>query len=334
MARTTAKTTKKPAAKKTAAKAPAAKAAAARKPEAPRRDIMQEVTDKIVAALEQGTVPWVKPWRAIPGAGMPSNYTTGRPYSGTNVLLLWAARDAFGYETNEWLTFKQAKELGGTVRGGETGTQIVFMGTSSREKEDGEDERFRFWKSFTVFNIAQCDGLPERKASAKRVVANPDERDEWAEAFIKATGADFREGYGEAFYSTAKDFVSMPSFPSFKSSDNFYATSFHEIGHWTGNEKRLNRNIKNRFGDEQYALEELVAELTAAFCCADFGFDGDLRHAGYIQSWIKVLKADKNAFTKAASAASKAFLYLRDLAVAEAAPQATEGQEMELAMAA
>ena len=332
MAKTAAKTAPKAAAKKPAPKKAASKATA------PRRDVMQEVTDRIVREMEAGALPWVKPWRSggfSGGAvisGLPVNFATNRPYSGINVVLLWSAQQEGQYPTGQWLTFKQAAELGGNVRKGERGTPITYFGRVERKNENDEDVKFGFWKSFTVFNVAQCENLPERApvATVRRTIGNPDQRDEWADAFIASTKADFREGYGEAYYATGGDYVSMPAFSRFKNADNFYATAFHELGHWTGAEDRLNRKIANRFGNESYALEELAAELTAAFCCADFGFDGETRHAGYITHWIKVLREDKNAFAKAASAASKAFLYLRDLALAEgteAAPEAAEAPE-------
>lgn len=291
------------------------------KSDAPRRDIAQEVTDKILAQLEAGAAPWVKPWRAIPGAGMPYNYATGAPYSGTNVMLLWMAQAAADYPTAQWLTFNQAKALGGNVRKGETGTLAVYYGTAQRKDENGEVEgAYRFLKGFTVFNVAQCEGLPEKAAPEGRVAAAAMERDEWADAFLGATLADIRYGEDKAAYYPGKDRIGMPSFESFETSDHFYATGFHELVHWTGAEKRLNRDLKGKFGAENYAAEELVAELGAAFLCAEFGFDGDLRHAGYIQSWIKLLKDDKHAFTRAASAASKAHQYLRGLAYREDAP--------------
>jgi antirestriction protein ArdC len=138
-----------------------------------------------------------------------------------------------------------------------------------------------------------------------------------AEDFVKATRADVRHGEGSAYYRPSADFVMMPGFITFKSADHYYATLFHELGHWTGSEKRLNRDLKNRFGSEAYAAEELVAELTSAFLCAEFGFDGDIRHAGYIENWIAILKKDERAFFTAASAAQKAADHLRGLALAD-----------------
>ena len=161
-----------------------------------------------------------------------------------------------------------------------------------------------------TFPIVSITGKPMR-------VRNPDTRDELADAFLRSTGADIREGHGEAFYVPSQDFISMPAFAGFKGADHFYNVAFHELTHWTGHKSRLDRDLKNRFGSRDYAAEELIAELCAAFLCAEFGFDGDVRNAGYIATWIELLKADKRAFFTACSLASKAADYLRGLALAE-----------------
>ena len=170
-----------------------------------------------------------------------------------------------------------------------------------------------------MFNIAQCDGLPQRiltpEAKAPR---NKDQRDGVADEFLATTRADIREG-GEAYYVPSKDFISLPAFNAFKSADSFYGVAFHELGHWTGAKPRLDRDegMKGRFGDKAYAAEELVAELCAAFLCAEFDIDGELRHAGYISNWIELLTADKKAFFTACSKAQAAADYLRGLALQE-----------------
>ena len=153
-------------------------------------------------------------------------------------------------------------------------------------------------------------------------VRNPDTRDELADAFLRSTGADIREGHGEAYYVPSRDFISMPAFAGFKGADHFYNVTFHELTHWSGHTSRLDRDLKNRFGSRSYAAEELIAELGAAFLCAEFGFDGDVRSAGYIAAWIELLKADKRAFFTACSQASRAVAYLRGLALAEPAERA------------
>jgi antirestriction protein ArdC len=173
-------------------------------------------------------------------------------------------------------------------------------------------------REYTVFNIDQCENLPDSVKTGKPIcVRNPGTRDELADAFLQSTGADIREGHGEAHYVPSRDFISMPAFAAFKSADHFYNVTFHELTNWTGHKSRLDRDLKNRFGSRDYAAEELVGELGAAFLCAEFAFDGDVRSAGYIASWIELLKADKRAFFTACSQASKAADYLRGLALAQ-----------------
>jgi antirestriction protein ArdC len=175
-------------------------------------------------------------------------------------------------------------------------------------------------REYCVFNVAQCDGLPEKivNGPSSPRVRNPDTRDAIADEFLTATGADIREGAGEAYYAPGKDFVSMPAFAAFKGADHFYNVAFHELTHWTGHKSRLARDLSGRFGQKAYAAEELIAELGAAFLAAEFSFNGDVRHAGYIGNWIELLKSDKRALFTAASAAWKAADYLRGLALAEA----------------
>jgi antirestriction protein ArdC len=285
-----------------------------------KREIYSEVSDRIVAELEAGAAPWIKPWSATPGANTPCNAVTNRPYSGCNVILLWMAQRA-GYSTPRYLTFKQALELGGHVRKGERGFKVYFVKQLEiREDADvGASTRLvPMMRDYTVFNVDQCDGLPESVIAGKPMrVRNPDARDELADQFLGSTGADIREGQGEAYYLPGADFISLPRFEAFKNAAHFYSTAFHELGHWTGHKSRLARDLRHRFGERAYAAEELVAELCSAFLCAEFSIDGDLRHAGYIENWIGLLKADKRAFFTACSQASKAADYLRSLALAE-----------------
>jgi antirestriction protein ArdC len=282
-----------------------------------KRDLYAEVSARIIADLETGAAPWIKPWSATPGANTPCNAMTNRPYSGCNVVLLWMAQAA-GYRVPRFLTFKQALELGGHVRKGERGTKVYFVKQLEiREDGDASTRLVPMLREYTVFNVDQCEGLPDRVAAGKPMrVRNPDTRDDLADQFLRSTGADVREGHGEAYYVPSRDFISMPAFEAFNGADHFYGTAFHELTHWTGHMSRLDRDLKNRFGSRNYAGEELIAELGAAFRCAEFGFDGDLRHAGYIEHWIELLKADKRAFFTACSQASKAADYLRGLALA------------------
>src|SRR4051812_22379891 len=287
-----------------------------------RRDLYGEVSARIIEELERGAAPWVKPWSATPGQNVPQNAVTSRPYSGCNVVLLWLARDR-GWATPRFLTFKQALEAGGNVRKGEHGTKVFFVKQLMVKDGEGELAETRvvsMMREYTVFNVDQCDGLPDCVRAGKAMrVRNTDTRDALADDFLQSTGADIRDGHGEAYYVPSHDFISMPAFQAFKGADHFYNVAFHELTHWTGHKARLDRDLKNRFGSRDYAAEELVAELGAAFLCAEFGFDGDVRNAGYIATWIDLLKSDKRAFFSACSKASKAVDYLRGLALAEPA---------------
>lgn len=282
------------------------------------RDIQQDITNRIIAELENGTAPWVKPWRSTAGHNVAANAVTKRPYSGVNVILLWMAMSANGWTTPRFLTFKQAKEAGGTVRGGEKGTSICFMKRIvGKDKVDPEKLRqFSMLRGYTVFNIAQCDGLPEKLFDTTPAkVRNPDQRDELIDAFVASTGADIRYGHGEACYRPGVDNISMPSFESFKNADTFYCTLNHELVHWTGIKSRCDRDLLNRFGDARYAAEELVAELGTSFICAEFGIDVVSHNASYIASWIKLLKSDNKAIFTAAAKAQEAVNFLRGLAL-------------------
>lgn len=284
------------------------------------RNLYSEVSARILSQLEAGAVPWVKPWSATPGQNVPHNAATGRPYSGVNVVLLMMGHDL--YATPRYLTFKQAKALGGNVKKGEHGTRIYFVKkllVKDKAKGDDADPRaVSMLREYVVFNTAQCENLPERIVTPQAAKPrNNDERDATIDEFVAATGADIREGYGEAYYAPGPDYVSMPAFKAFNSATSFYAVEFHELAHWTGAKSRLDRQFGARFGDKAYAAEELVAELTAAFLCAEFSIDGETRHAGYIASWIRMLKDDPKAFFTAASAAQKAADHLRGLALQE-----------------
>jgi antirestriction protein ArdC len=302
----------------------------ARRSQMTKYDLYENVTARILAELEKGAVPWVKPWAATAGANTPCNAVTNRPYSGTNTILLWIALE-HGWPTPRFLTIKQANAHGGTVRKGEHGTKILFMKPllvkdKSPDAAVDDVKKISMLREYTVFNVSQCDGLPEKIVNgAPMRTRNPDTRDELADAYITSTGARIVEGSGEAFYAPSKDLIMMPAFEAFKNADNFYATNFHEMTHWTGHKDRLERfkAMAARFGTEAYAAEELVAELGSAFQCAEFAFDGDVRDAGYIQHWIRLLKEDKKAFFTATSAAQKAVDFLRGKALEEDEDAAT-----------
>lgn len=277
----------------------------------------EKVTDAILDELRQGTVPWVKPWKTRAASAMPYNAVSKREYSGVNIMLLWATAAERGYEVPGWLTYKQATQLGGHVRKGEKGTMIVFMKKVRKTETDeatGEekDKSYSMLRGYVVFNVAQCDGLPE-KVSPSPVELTEHERNENAETFLSNVDANVHHGGDRAFYSPSTDHIQLPEPGAFETIESYYATSLHEHGHWTGAKGRLDRAFGQRFGDEGYAAEELVAELTAAFLCAHLGLRAELRHAGYIESWIKLLGDHKQAIFTAASQASKAADYLRGI---------------------
>ena len=285
-----------------------------------KRDLYSDVTSRILTELEAGAAPWIKPWSATSGLNHPHNAASGRPYSGCNVVLLWMAQQRLGWKIPRYVTFKQAQELGGSVKKGEHGTKVYFVKQLQvPDKEDAEATRIiPMLREYTVFNVAQCEDLPTAILEpATKAPRNKDQRDPLADEFLGM--ADIREGNGEAYYVPSKDFISLPAFAAFKNADSFYSTAFHELGHWTGAKARLDRSLQGRFGDQAYAAEELIAELCAAFLCAEFSMDGELRHAGYIASWIKLLQGDSRAFFTAASKAQAAADYLRGLALSSEA---------------
>lgn len=290
-----------------------------------RASLYDEVTGRIVAELEAGRFPWVQPWdtaAAVPG--LPRNAGSGRAYSGINVLILWGEVIMRGYASQGWLTFRQALEAGGCVRKGERGICVVYAdrfipkeaekgalrGSATPPNGDEPPENaIHFLKRFTVFNVAQCDGLPERMLAGSPPLP-PRELVPVAEALIEACGADFRIGGAEAFYSPGGDYVRVPPQPAFRHQIDYYRTALHELGHWTGHATRLARDLSNPFGSAGYAREELVAELASAFLCAALGIEPSVRHADYLGSWLAVLRADNRAIFRAASLASKAADYL------------------------
>ncbi|NWH07869.1 MAG: DUF1738 domain-containing protein [Alphaproteobacteria bacterium] len=286
------------------------------------QDVYQKVTDKIIADLEQGELTWLKPWSAGNAEGRivkPLRHN-GVAYSGINVLMLWGAALEAGCLSPTWMTFKQALELGAHVRKGERGNLVVYADTLTRtEAQDDGTEAERvipFMKSYTVFNVEQIEGLPAHYYAKPEPVIDPAQRIDHAEAFFAATGANIRHGGGQAYYSGGTDHVQMPAFESFRSPDAYYATLAHELTHWTKHKTRLDREFgRKRWGDEGYAREELVAELGAAFLCADLALTPETRtdHAAYIQSWMKVLKEDKRAIFSAAAHAQKAADFLHGL---------------------
>lgn len=290
-----------------------------------RTDVYQKITDRIVRDLEQGVRPWLKPWNAGHAEGriLRPLRANGIPYRGINVVMLWSEAIDKGYASPIWMTFKQALELDANVRKGEHGSLVVYADKITRTEtnsETGEEaaREIPFMKGYTVFNTEQIDGLPEHfyPKPAPRGPLVP--RIERADAFFAATGANIVHGGSRACYVPSTDHVHMPCIDFFRDSESYYATLAHEVTHWTRHEKRLDRNFgRKRFGDEGYAMEELVAELGAAFLSADLELTPETRedHASYIASWIKALKEDKRAIFTAASHAQRAADFLHGLQV-------------------
>jgi len=282
---------------------------------ADRASLYDDITNRIVAELEAGRVPWVQPWgtaAAKAPLAMPANAATGRQYSGINVLILWGAVIEHGFPVQSWLTFRQALSLGGHVRKGERGTTVVYADRfipddeKKRAQETGEEaQAIPFLKRFTVFNVAQCEDLPDDFAVSPPA-PGPGLIEPRVEALIKATGIDFRIGGDRAFYVPAHDYVQVPPPQAYFETINWHRTALHELGHATGHASRLGRDLTGSFGSKKYAFEELVAEMNAAFCCASLGIVPTVRHADYIGSWLEVLREDNRAIVRAASQASKA----------------------------
>lgn len=282
-----------------------------------RTDLYQDITDRIIAELEQGRVPWVQPWDSAAAAlDLPTNASTGVRYSGINILILWGAMIDHGFSTNRFLTFRQALELGGNVRKGEKGMTVVYAHrfTPQQERERAREEdrapgTIPFLKRYTVFSTDQCEGLPEELAAPIEPV-DTNLIQPQADALIRETGADVRIFGAEAFYVPSHDYIQIPRPDAFPDPINWHRTAFHELGHWTGHPSRLDRDQKGRFGSSEYGREELIAEMTSAFVCASLGIEPTVRHADYLGSWLEIMREDNRAIVRAASAASKAADFL------------------------
>lgn len=277
-------------------------------------NLYDEETRRIIAELEEGRFPWVQPWGKAGGTapGLPRNALSGRHYSGVNVLILWGAVIEYGWPSQSWLTFRQAVEAGGSVHKGEHGTTVVYAdrftpeAEKERARESGEEARsVAFLKRFTVFNVAQCDGL--RPGLAGDPAPLPErEIVPLAEEVIAASGVDFRIGGDKAYYVPSADYVQVPPQQAFFDQVNFYRTALHELTHASGHSSRLARDLTNSYGSKDYAREELIAELGSAFLCAALGIVPSVRHADYLGAWLAVCQEDNRAIFRAASAASRA----------------------------
>lgn len=295
-----------------------------RKEEKPRVDIYARITDRIVADLEQGVRPWMRPWSVANTAGRitrPLRHN-GEPYSGMNIILLWSEAVARGFTSPVWMTFKQAGELGGHVGKGESGSLVVYASRFTKTESDGrggEVERdIPFLKTYTVFNTEQIDDLPDRFHVRPQAVADPVERIEHADRFFANTGAAIRHGGSSAFYSPSSDHIQMPPFESFRDAASYVAVLSHETVHWTADSRRVGRDLSRYAKDRtERAREECVAELGSCFLCADLGIAPELEprpdHASYLASWLDLLKSDKRSIFSAAAHAQRAVTYLHEL---------------------
>lgn len=298
---------------------------------AKRRDIHQEVTDRIIAIMEKGVRPWVHPWkRAGQGAAFPRRHN-GERYRGMNVLLLWATAMEKGYRSPYWMTFKQALEYGACVRKGERGTMVIKYGTVLKDEDgatikegQGDDEarRIGYLRSYTVFNAAQIDGLPEQF-----IPVEDDQTDEDTtaapildlETYFGGVGAKIVTTSTNPCYIPALDEIRMPSIQEFASSVSFYSVLSHELTHWVSVPKRLDLESKMK-GRAGYAFDELCAELSAVFIMGNLGLVADIDNsASYLDSWLSALRSDKKFIFEAASLAQKAADHINQLATTTAA---------------
>ena len=279
-----------------------------------KQDVYSRVTSQIIKAIEAGVSNWRMPWHTSGKfAFSPINVTSKKPYRGINTVCLWAAAQAKGYERGEWGTYQQWQERGAQVRKGEKATLVVFWKFANNTAETDDDtpksgSRLLFTRGYSVFNAAQVEGY-KPKLDADTPI---EQRIESAEQFFSRINTRVVHMGNRAFYSPDSDIITLPPFAAFFTPMDYYSTRAHETGHWTAKADRCNRELGKRFGDNAYSIEELIAELTAAFVCADLGLSSEPRpdHAQYIASWLRVLKADKRAIFTASSKAQQAADYL------------------------
>lgn len=299
-----------------------------------REDLYQQVTDAIVAELEKGVIPWVRPWKTLDArfGGGPFNGYTARGYRGINVWLLLIAAAEKGYQDTRWFTYRQAQTLGAQVKRGEKSTRVIFwkqMSFKEKDSETGatEEKKVPLLRSYNLFNAEQCEGIALLVNAEE---TTPELRYKQAEALLTRHAVDLRFGGDKAFFVPTFDFIQMPRLEAFESEEHYWGTMLHELTHWTGHTSRLARDLSGRFGSEAYAAEELVAEMGAAFLCAHTGVEGRLRHPEYIGNWLKVLKEDKRAVFKASSLAQAASDFVLDRK--EEAPESSDADTSAEAM--
>jgi antirestriction protein ArdC len=282
-----------------------------------RLSLHAEVTQRVITELEEGRLPWVQPWaNGNTAIGLPCNAATGRFYSGINILTLWSEVAEQGFGAHRWLTYRQARALGGHARKGERGTAVFYadrfvpQDEMDKARHEGREPRVRaFLKRFTVFNIDQCEGLPPDLMGE---VAPPPVQElvPIAHRVMEATGAAIWIGGDRAFYAPLTDDIQVPPQSAFDAPINWYRTVLHELGHWTGHPSRLRRFNEPFLDKPDYAREELCAELASAFLCAELGIVPTVRHADYVGAWLAILREDERAIFRAASHASRAADYI------------------------
>jgi antirestriction protein ArdC len=287
----------------------------------PRADLYTRVTERVIADLEAGVRPWTKPWdaRNTYGAGLPVRHN-GLPYRGVNVLILWGEALDKGYNCPVWMTFRQALTLGASIRKGEHGSMVVYADRFTRIETDANGDEVEreipFLKAYTVFNVAQINGLPAQFYVNPGRPVDKLQLIEAAERFFDATAAVIRHGGDVAYYAPGPDVIQLPWPEAFRDAESYAATKAHEVTHWTSHPGRLARDFgAKRFGDTGYAREELVAEIGAAFLCAQLQITVEPRqdHAAYIAHWLQLLREDKRAIFAAAAHAQRAVDFLQGL---------------------
>ena len=276
-----------------------------------KADVEREITSQIIAAIESGTGNWSKPWASLDGA--PSNAKTGRDYRGVNRLVLSITQHAAMYPRGIWATIKQWNSLGARVNKGEKASYITVR--SERLDKETDEVTGVFWRAAPVFNAAQVNGYEVPALADPRALQGYLEYAN-ADAFVLRTGATIKHGGDKAFYMPSKDAIMLPAREAFSDGAAYYATLFHELTHWTGADQRLDRKQGGKFGSNDYAFEELGAEIGAAFLCSDMGVSNDeprTDHAQYLKGWLEILKASDKAIFSAAAQAGKATEYLNEL---------------------
>ena len=294
---------------------------------ATKRDVHHDVTAKIIATIEADPAQPQMPWhRGTAPLVLPVNIATAKPYQGINIVTLWCAAESAGYHANVWGTYKQWQASDCQVRKGEKAALVVFYkeyDTEPNPDDSDDDGKRRVAKASWAFNAQQVDGYSPPPPPAD---LGPIDRLARADAFTAATLADIRHGGSRAFYRPSADYIQMPAEGLFTGTatstrcESYYGVLLHELTHWCGADKRLNREFGKRFGDNAYAVEEMVAELAAAFLCAELGITNEPRpdHAHYIRHWLSILKQDNRAIFAAAAKASEACRYLAAFSKAEA----------------